>query len=145
MTAGRTPPVGAHFGEEREELARGFGGRLRLGTVPHRMLNGDVGRVQGPVSGEGVAVQENGLFSAGGGAFVLTEVRAGEALHAREFTWCVEVQPGGVGVGGALGVEGVGADDRFVGGGMRSPAPAPPARLPCACDWKAKRPLGAAW
>ncbi|WP_328723495.1 hypothetical protein OHT52_31000 [Streptomyces sp. NBC_00247] len=40
-------------------------------------------------------MQENGLFSAGGRAFVLTEVGAGEAF---ELTGCVEVQPGRVGV-----------------------------------------------
>ncbi|MGW0576799.1 hypothetical protein ACWD25_12690 [Streptomyces sp. NPDC002920] len=66
------------------------------------MSDGDVGRVQGPVSGEGVTVQENGLFSAGGGAFVLAEVRTGKTFQTRELVRCVEVQPGRVGVGGTL-------------------------------------------
>jgi len=59
------------------------------------MLDGDVGRVQGPASGEGVAVQEDGLFSAGGGAFVLSELRAGQAFQAREFTGRVVSSQGG--------------------------------------------------
>lgn len=73
-------PVGAHFGEEREDAARGFGGCLRLGTVPHRMLDGDVGRVQGAIPHEVIAVQEDRLFSPGSGAFVLAEVCAGQAF-----------------------------------------------------------------
>ncbi|WP_381805301.1 hypothetical protein [Streptomyces niveus] len=44
------------------------------------MLDGDVGRVQGAIPHEVIAVQEDRLFSPGSGAFVLAEVCAGQAF-----------------------------------------------------------------
>ncbi|WP_073776183.1 hypothetical protein [Streptomyces sp. MJM1172] len=108
--------VGSDVGQEREDAAGGFGGCFGLGPVSTCMLDRDVGGVQGPVSGEGVAVEEYGLLGAGGGPFVLAQVGAGEGFETCEFGGGEELQPPRIRFCGPGGVVVVGADDRRVGG-----------------------------
>jgi hypothetical protein len=90
--------VRAHVGQERQNLPGGLGSRFGLGTLPEGMLDRDVRRVQGAVSGERLSVQQNGLFGADGGPFVLAEVGAGQRLQPGQFARHEEAQPCWIGV-----------------------------------------------